>query len=116
MDETNIWIHLIFIPVIVTSMYGFFYTFAPMKHWFVDFNQPWYKVARMGNYTHMEGKLGKGQFLCTAVTWFWVSLGAIHTFVEVRVGFITCLLGIASFQLFVVPICNADRKANLLGG
>ena len=116
MDDTNIWIHIIFIPVIINSMFGFFYCFAPLKHWFVDFNQPVYKVLRLGNYTHMEGKLGDGQFMCTGVQWFWTSLATIHTLVEFRIGLVTFLFITATFQLFVIPICDADRKSNILGG
>merc|ERR1712147_104765 len=60
-DETNVWIHIVFVPIIVSSMFGIFYCIPQLKHWFVDFSEPGIKKIRLGNFTHMEGNLKSDQ-------------------------------------------------------
>lgn len=112
-DETNMWIHLVFIPLIVMCLFGCFYCSPNLRH----FKFAWKEEVSfaIGDYTARESNQVEGEFVVRATTAAWLLICSFYLWTDLICGSVAMLGGIALCKTACV-ISDLDAEEGLLGG
>lgn len=111
-DETNIWIHIVFIPIIVATMFGMGSYISWGAQTQIDYSA--------GNLSIKCGmfdspKENEERIVFWTHYWVWGTLGAVYISCEPLVGLFTYVFGMMVLQ-FMLALRQLDESEQLLGG